>query len=129
MRLGQQLAAVADQPADRQHELHPDAAVGVGAHLLEPGLAAGERGLDLADEVGRDVDGDPLVRLLDVPSTSRRMTSGRLAVSSKPSRRICSMRTASWSSPRPRTSNVSPAFGRVDLDRDVAERPPSRGAP
>ena len=55
------------------------------------------------------------------PPTSRRRTSGRDAVSSKPSRRICSMRTASWSSPRPRTSNASLEFGRPDLDRDVAE--------
>ena len=44
----------------------PDAAVGVGRHLLEPALAPGHRGLDLADVVGRDVDGDPLVRLLDL---------------------------------------------------------------
>ena len=55
------------------------------------------------------------------PSTSRSRTSGRDAVSSKPSRRICSMRTASWSSPRPRTSNASLDLGRPDLDRDVAE--------
>ena len=31
------------------------------------------------------------------------------------------MRTASWSSPRPRTSNASLDLGRPDLDRDVAE--------
>ena len=42
------------------------------------------------------------------PPTVRRITSGRLTVSSYPSRRICSISTASWSSPRPRTSNVSP---------------------
>ena len=41
------------------------------------------------------------------PSSVRRITSGRLTWSSNPSRRICSTRTASWSSPRPRTSNVS----------------------
>ena len=39
---------------------------GVGAHLLEAALAVGQRGLDWADELGRDVDGDPLVRLVDV---------------------------------------------------------------
>ena len=65
-RVGQQLAAIADQAADRQHVLHPDAAVGVGRHLLEAALAPGQRRLDLADVVGRDVDRDPLVRLLDL---------------------------------------------------------------
>ena len=108
-RVGQELAAIADQAADRQDELHPDAAVGVGRHLLEAALPAGERLLDLADVVRRDVDRDPLVRLLDLAvRPSWRRTSGRDTVSSKPSRRICSIRTASWSSPRPRTSNVSP---------------------
>ena len=108
-RVGQQLAAVADQAADRQDELHPDAPVGVGRHLLEAALAAGERLLDLADVVGRDVDRDPLVRLLDL-AVDRRAGAPPAArpCSSKPSRRICSIRTASWSSPRPRTSNVSP---------------------
>ena len=65
-RVGQELAAIADQAADRQHELHPDPAVGVARDLLEAALAAGDRRLDLADVVGRDVDGDPLVRLLDL---------------------------------------------------------------
>ena len=51
------------------------------------------------------------------PSTSRRSTSGRDAVSSKPSRRICSMRTASWSSPRPRTSKASlDSAGRTSIE-------------
>ena len=51
------------------------------------------------------------------PPTSRRRTSGRDAVSSKPSRRICSMRTASWSSPRPRTSNASlDSAGRTSIE-------------
>ena len=46
------------------------------------------------------------------PSISRSRTSGREAVNSKPSRRICSISTASWSSPRPRTSN---AYGLFNL--------------
>ncbi len=51
------------------------------------------------------------------PPTSRSRTSGRDAVSSKPSRRICSIRTASWSSPRPRTSNASlDSAGRTSID-------------
>jgi len=51
------------------------------------------------------------------PSTSWSSTSGRDTWSSKPSRRICSMSTASCSSPRPRTSNVSgEAVGRTSMD-------------
>src|SRR6185503_2078402 len=57
------------------------------------------------------------------PSTSWSSTSGRETVSSKPSRRICSIRTASWSSPRPDLVRVA-GLGRADLDRDVAERFP-----
>src|SRR4029453_7961848 len=41
------------------------------------------------------------------PPTVRVMTSGRDTSSSWPSRRICSISTASWSSPRPCTSKVS----------------------
>ena len=41
------------------------------------------------------------------PSTSRVTTCGLPTVSSKPSRRIASTSTASWSSPRPWTSQVS----------------------
>ncbi len=65
-RVGEQLPAVSDQATDREHELHPDPAVGVGRHLLESALAAGHRLLHLADELGRDVDRDPLVGLLDL---------------------------------------------------------------
>src|SRR5688572_11298096 len=64
--IAQQLAPVADEPAGWNDELHPDAAVGIGAHLLQPALASGERALDGADVVGRDVDRDALVRLLVV---------------------------------------------------------------
>ena len=41
-------------------------------------------------------------------------------VSSKPSRRICSISTPSCSSPRPATSNASVSFDVGDLDGDVA---------
>src|SRR5947209_15520731 len=64
-RLGQQLPPIADEPAYRQHVFETDAAVRVGRHLLETALPPGERGLDLADELGRDIDGDPLVWLLE----------------------------------------------------------------
>ena len=43
------------------------------------------------------------------PSRPRTMTVGLETCSSKPSRRIVSMSTASWSSPRPTTRNVSMA--------------------
>ena len=49
------------------------------------------------------------------------ITSGRLTWSSYPSRRIDSMRTASWSSPRPATSMISGDDGGADANRDVAE--------
>ena len=42
-----------------------------------------------------------------LPSISRVKTSGLPTVSSKPSRRMISTRTASWSSPRPCTSQTS----------------------
>ena len=64
-RLGQQLAAVAHQPAHRHDELHAHAAVGVGGHLLHAALAGRQRLADRADELGRDVDRDALVRLVD----------------------------------------------------------------
>src|SRR4029077_20439686 len=60
------LPAIPDEPADREHELHPDPAVRVRRDLLEPALAPRDRGLDVADVVGRDVDGDPLVGLLEI---------------------------------------------------------------
>jgi hypothetical protein len=63
-RLRQQLASEADQAADRDHVLHSDATVGVGAHLLETGFAIREGSLHRPDELGRHVHGDPLVRLL-----------------------------------------------------------------
>ena len=51
------------------------------------------------------------------PSTSCSSTSGRETVSSNPSRRICSISTASWSSPRPRTSNASlDSEGRTSIE-------------
>src|SRR4029078_3063515 len=60
-RVGQELASITDQAADRQHDLHPDSAVGVARDLLEATFAAGDGGLDLADVVGRDIDPDALV--------------------------------------------------------------------
>ena len=65
-RVGQQLPAVADQAAGRHDELEPGAPIGIGAHLLQASLAGGHRLLHDADVVGRDVDRDPLVRLLAV---------------------------------------------------------------
>jgi hypothetical protein len=43
------------------------APVGVGRELLEPALPVGDRRLHAADVVGRDIDRDPLVGLLELP--------------------------------------------------------------
>ena len=120
-RVGQQLAAIADQAADRQDELHPDPAVGVGRDLLEPALAPGDRGLDLADVVGRDVDGDPLVRLLDLAADlaqedlrARRGQLEALAAHLLDEDRQLELAAAA---DLERLARI----GRADLDRDVAE--------
>jgi hypothetical protein len=69
-RLGQELAAVADQArapgSTYSRRTRPSASVDI---CFEPALRR-QRLLDLADVVGRDVDRDPLVRLLD-PVASR----------------------------------------------------------
>ena len=121
-RVGEELAAIADQPANRQDELHPDPPVGVGRHLLEAALAAGERLLDRADVVGRDVDRDPLVRLLglavDLVEEDLRPRDGQLEA------------LAPHLLDQDRQLELAPAadlvrvagLGRADLDRDVAER-------
>ena len=55
-RLGQELAAIADQPAHGDDRLQAHAAVGVAGHLLDARLAGRQRGGDGADVLGRDVD-------------------------------------------------------------------------
>ena len=55
------------------------------------------------------------------PFTVRVTTCGLPTVSSNPSRRIVSTRIASWSSPRPCTSQTSGAVALEDADRDVAD--------
>src|SRR5436190_556636 len=52
-----------------------------------------------------------------LPSISRVKTSGLPTVSSKPSRRMISTRTASWSSPRPCTSQTSGLLGGDAFER------------
>ena len=56
-----------------------------------------------------------------LPSTSRVTTSGLPTVSSKPSRRIISTSTASWSSPRPCTSHASGRSVGEHAQRHVAD--------
>ena len=119
--VGEELAAVPDQTADRQHELHPDAAVGVGRQLFKAALSAGQRLLDVADVVGRDVDRDPLVRLVDVAvdvvQEDLRPGDGELEP------------LAPHLLDEDRELELAPAadlervagLGRADLDRDVAE--------
>ena len=57
-----------------------------------------------------------------LPSISRVTTCGLPTVSSKPSRRICSTRMASASSPRPCTSQVSGRSVGQHPERDVADQ-------
>src|ERR1035437_6794184 len=63
-RVREELAAEADEAADRDDVFHAHATVRVGAHLLEAALAVRESALHGADEVRRDVHCDALVRLL-----------------------------------------------------------------
>ena len=120
-RLGQQLAAIADQPAHREHELEPDAAVGVGGHLLQAALAAGQRALDLADVVGRDVDGDPLVRLVDlaVDLAQEHLRPDDLQLEALAAHLLDQDRQLELAAAAD-LERVA-RLGRVDLDRDVAE--------
>ena len=120
-RVGQELAAIADQAADRQDELHPDPAVRVGRHLLEPALPAGERLLDLADVVRRDVDGDPLVRLLDLAAdlVEEDLRPGRRQLEALAAHLLDQDRQLELAAAADLEGVAG--FGRVDLDRDVAE--------
>ena len=117
----EELAAIADQAADRQDELHPDAAVGVGRHLLEAALARGKRLLDRADVVGRDVDRDPLVRLLglavDRPQEDLGARGGQLEALAPHLLDEDGQLELAAAADLERVA----ALGRMDLDRDVAE--------
>ena len=128
-RVGQQLAAIADEAADREHELHPDAAVGVGRHLLEAALAAGERLLDLADVVGRDVDRDPLVRLLGLAAglveDDLGAADGELVALAAHLLDEDGQLELAAAADLERVARV----GRVDLDADVAQDLAARGGP
>ena len=106
-RLGQELGAEADQPSGRHQVLHPDPAGAVVDHLLQPATPKTHQLGDDADEVFGDIHRQALDRLVEVAVDLRVTTCGLPTVSSKPSRRIISTRTASCSSPRPWTSQVS----------------------
>ena len=90
-------------------------------HLLEAALAAGQRLLDLADVVGRDVDGDPLVRLLD-------LAADLVEDDLRPAHREL-VALAAHLLDQDRQLELAAAadlervagVGRVDLDRDVAQ--------
>ena len=128
-RLGQQLAAIADEAADRQDELHPDAAVGVGRHLVEPALAPGHRALDLADVVGRDVDGDPLVRLLDLAVDLVQQDLGARGGQLEALAAHLLDEDGQLELAAPADLERLARLGRPDLDRDVAEDLLARAAP
>jgi hypothetical protein len=105
--LGQELGPEADQPAGRDAVLEPDPARAVVDHLLHPALAQAEQLGHHADVVLRHVDREALERLVERPVDLLGDHRGLPTVSSKPSRRIVSTSTASCSSPRPCTSQVS----------------------
>ena len=121
-RLGEELGAEADQPARGDEEVEPHPAGAVVDHVLHPALAQREHLRDHAEEVLGHVDRQPLDRLVQLPSISRVTTCGLPTVSSKPSRRIVSTSTASCSSPRPWTSQVS---GRSVSSTRIATLPTS----
>jgi hypothetical protein len=79
----------------------------VVGHLDHLALARSEALDDGADEVFRDVDGEDFDGSISSPLMRLVTISGRETISSKPSRRIISMSTESWSSPRPSTLKVS----------------------
>ena len=102
-----ELGAEADEAAGRHEVLdaHPTGAV--VDDLLHAPLAQGEQLGDDPHVLLGDVDGEPVDGLVHLAVDSLVSTCGLPTVSSKPSRRIISTRTASCSSPRPCTSQVS----------------------
>ena len=65
----------------------------------------------------------PVDRLVRLPVDLRVRTSGLPTVSSKPSRRMISTSTASWSLPRPAPPEISASRRRPHAKRDVAGAP------
>ena len=116
-RVGQQLPAVADQAAGRHDELEPGAPIGIGAHLLQASLAGGHRLLHDADVVGRDVDRDPLVRLLPVALDHLGARDGQLEPLAPHLLDEDGQLELAASAHLVRVARI----GRVDLDRRVAE--------
>ena len=116
-RVGQELPAVADEPAGRHDELQPGAPVGIGAHLLQASLAGGHRLLHDADVLGRDVDRDALVRLLAVAHDDLGARDGQLeALAPHLLDEDGQLELAA-----PAHLVRLARLGRVDLDRGVAE--------
>ena len=106
-RVGQQLALVADQAARRHVEHEALAAAAGRAHLDEIAAALGQLLHDDAGVLLVDVD-DHLLDRLQALAGGRigleHARAGARTVSSKPSRRMVSIRMPSCSSPRPATS-------------------------
>ena len=105
-RVGQQFAVIADEAAGRRVEDEAQAAAARGAHLDHLALALAHLLHDDAGMLLVDVDDDLLDRLEQLARLRRlrNTTFGRDTPSSKPSRRMVSMRMASCSSPRPETT-------------------------
>ena len=108
-RVGEEFALIADQPARRRIEHQPLTAAARGTHLDQLGFALRHLLHDDAGVLLVDVDDDLLDRLQSSRRCCRRSNStfGRDTESSKPSRRMVSIRMPSCSSPRPATSMES----------------------
>src|ERR1035437_5096831 len=64
--VSQELTPEADQATHGNDVLHPNATIGIGCHLLQSGLPVRQGVLDRPYVVGRDVNRDPLVGLVNV---------------------------------------------------------------
>ena len=112
-------------PARGHEEVEPDPARPVVDHVLHAALAQREH---LGDDAPRKSSGTSIesrsIGSCSLPPTSRVTTWGLPTVSSKPSRRIVSTSTASCSSPRPCTSQVSRRSDVDHADRHVPDQLP-----
>ena len=124
-RFRQQLAAQSDQPAAGHAKLHAHAAVAVVVHLQHLALARAQLFNHHTDVVFRDVHGQRFHRLAQLSIHNFGYNFRPAYLSSKPSRRIISIRMESCSSPRPSTLKAS---GEVSSTRNatlVSSSPPS----
>jgi hypothetical protein len=95
--------------------------VGVGAHLVQAALSVGKGGLNRADELGRDIDRDALIRLvrLAVDRAQDDLRSTDLELETLPAHLLDEDRQLQL--PAPENLVRVRRRRRLELDRDVAE--------